>query len=88
MTIAMTAEISVAPMTSERVTARRFETLTLTSSPVNQLRPRLPAIAEVSQSVYCVRSGRLRPSSSVFFATVSAVAFSPRMRRAMSPPPA
>jgi len=75
-------------MTIDSVTPRRPETLVETSSPLNQLRPRFPVRAEVTQSVYCVSSGRSRPSSAVFLATVSAVAVSPRMRRAMSPPAA
>ena len=87
-TTEMIAEITVAPITIDRVTATRLVTLVVTSSPVNQLRPRSPVNADVSQSKYWVSSGRSRPSSSAFLATVSAVAFSPRMRRGMSPPAA
>ena len=74
------AETSVAPITIERVTATRLERLTVTSWPVNHDRPKSPVTAEVSQSQYCTRKGRLSPSSSAFCATVSAVAFCPRMR--------
>ena len=39
------AETSVAPITIERVTARRPERLTVTSWPVNQERPKSPGRA-------------------------------------------
>ena len=71
----------VAPITIERVTARRLVRLTVTSWPVNHERPRSPVTARRSASPSTARGwagrGRApRPSA----ATVSAVAFWPRMR--------
>ncbi len=43
--------------------------------PLNQDRPRLPLTAWTSQSPYWAMSGRSRPSSEAFLATVSAEAF-------------
>ena len=83
----MIADTSVAPITMDRVTARRPETPEATSWPVNHERPRSPWSAEVSQSQNWARRGWSSPSSAAFWSTVACEAFWPRMRRAMSPPP-
>ncbi len=80
-----TAVTTVAPMTSDSVTANRLVIASVTGWPVNQETPRSPWSALDTQSPNWVSSGWSSPSSCFFSATVSSVADWPRMLRAMSP---